>query len=743
MVFLIIVLTALINVALGIISFKKGPKSATHILLAIMTFIIALWTVTNYFSLHSPSSTETLFWIRVVMFVTAPLGPVVYLFCKAFPRKELRVNKYLLGWFIFATVSLELMAFTPLLFSRVSLENGVNPTPGPGILLFGINFIFPILAGFVEIIKKYRHSSGLEKLQLKYLLWGIILSFGLQILTNFIFVVVLKFSNLVILGPIFSLFMVGCIFYAVVRHRLLEVRLVLIRSVIYSLLVISFAAFYAVDVLLINNYFFQLNIDGPRAIIFSLLALFIAITFQPLKKLLEDATESVFFRNRYKSNEAVLQLTKIMASTLHQDALSQQSLQYLLKTLHISGGAFVLFKYVVLRDQKEYEVIREGLLEAKEYPHEIINELFYQKRILIYDEEQNGRIKHLLQSINASVALPLYDDTHDQGLLVLGEKKSGDPYTQQDINLLQIFGPEVSVAIQNTKSFDEIQRFNITLRNEVEKATKDLKIANQRLKELDILKDEFVSVASHELRTPMTAIKSYLWMALDGRGGPLTEKQKYYIERGYTSVDRLIKLVNDMLNISRIESGRLKMEMQAVNLDKLIEEVIEEMLPRAKELGINLLFDSKDALPPVLADPGKIREVLINLIGNSLKFTSSGGSIVISLSLAGDMLETRIVDTGDGISAEELPRLFQKFGLLPGSYAANQAVSGTGLGLYICRSLVELHEGKIWVKSDGKGKGTSFSFTLKLFSESDLREFMIKNNNKMKDDRLSVVRGQL
>lgn len=741
MVFLIIVLTALINVVLGVISLKKGPKSATHILLATMTFIIALWTVTNYFSLHSATGEETLFWIRVVMFVTAPLGPVVYLFCKAFPRKELRINRYLLGWFIGATLLLELMAFTPLLFSGVSLENGVNPTPGPGILLFGANFILPILAGFVEIIRKYRHSFGLEKLQLKYLLWGIIVSFGLQILTNFLFVVVLKFSDLVILGPIFSLIMVGCIFYAVVRHRLLEIRLVIIRSVVYSLLLIALAAFYAVDVLLINNYFFQLQIDGVRAAIFSFLALFIAITFQPLKKLLEDATESIFFKNRYKSNEAVLQLTKIMASTLHLDELSRRLLHYLLKTLHISGGAFVLFRYVVLRDGKEYEIIREGVPDTTEYSHQIINELFYQKRMLIYDEEKDGRIKHMLRSINASIVLPLYDDTHDQGLLILGERKSGDPYTQQDINLLQIFGPEVSVAIQNAKSFDEINRFNITLRNEVEKATKDLKIANQRLKELDILKDEFVSVASHELRTPMTAIKSYLWMALDGRGGPLTEKQKYYIERGYTSVDRLIKLVNDMLNISRIESGRLKMEMQAVTLDKLITEVIEEMLPRAKELGIELILDNKDDVPPVLADPGKIREVLINLIGNSLKFTSSGGSITIALSVTGGMVETKVTDTGDGISPEELPRLFQKFGLLPGSYAANQAVSGTGLGLYICRSLVELHEGQIWAKSDGRGKGTSFSFTLKLFSESDLREFIIKNNNKMKDDRLSVARG--
>src|SRR5260221_349700 len=135
----------------------------------------------------------------------------------------------------------------------------------------------------------------------------------------------------------------------------------------------------------------------------------------------------------------------------------------------------------------------------------------------------------------------------------------------------------------------------------------------------------------------MTAIKSYLWMALDGRGGALTEKQRYYIERGYLSVDRLIKLVNDMLNISRIESGRITVQLQAVDLQKLTEEVVEEVTPRANELEVTVEVQRADSLPQVSADPDKIKEVLFNLIGNSLKFTQKTGKITVSFSRNEDL----------------------------------------------------------------------------------------------------------
>lgn len=259
----------------------------------------------------------------------------------------------------------------------------------------------------------------------------------------------------------------------------------------------------------------------------------------------------------------------------------------------------------------------------------------------------------------------------------------------------------------------------------------ELQEANEKLKALDKLKDEFVSLASHELRTPMTAIKSYLWLVLQGEDGALNDKQKLYIQRSYSSVERLMKLVNDMLNISRIESGRLTINMQKVDLPKLTQEVVEEVTPRAKEEEVNVVIVPVSSLPPVIADPDKMKEVLFNLIGNSLKFTPKDGSITISFMQNGEFIETKIKDTGSGISAENLPKLFQKFGLVPDSYAVNKTASGTGLGLYICRSIIELHMGRIWVSSAGVGKGSEFTFSLNVFDENKMDTLVKKNSEKV------------
>ena len=227
------------------------------------------------------------------------------------------------------------------------------------------------------------------------------------------------------------------------------------------------------------------------------------------------------------------------------------------------------------------------------------------------------------------------------GAMVVGLKEDEQHVSDYRRDLLNRLAETVGIAIDNALLYTQVQT------------------ANERLKAIDLLKNEFVSVASHELRTPMTAIKSYLWMALQGKGGKLTEKQQYYIERGYNSADRLIRLVNDMLNISRIESGRITISMQSVDLLKLTQEVVEEVLPRAKEVGVTVTIAKTEALPPVLADPDKLKEVLFNLIGNSLKFTPKDGTVTVSFARKGDMIETKVIDNGVGIAPEDLGKLFQ------------------------------------------------------------------------------------
>jgi signal transduction histidine kinase len=293
------------------------------------------------------------------------------------------------------------------------------------------------------------------------------------------------------------------------------------------------------------------------------------------------------------------------------------------------------------------------------------------------------------------------------GTMTVGIGEDSNFSYEQQLELFDSLPNIVSIALDNSMLYQTIEK------------------ANSRLKELDVLKDEFVSVASHELRTPMTAIKSYIWMALDGQGGPLTDKQKFYLQRSYESTDRLIKLVNNMLNISRIDSGRISLELESVDLAKLTQEVIDEVAPRAKELSLSLEVHSTSSLPKVIADVDKIKEVMINLIGNSFKFTPANGSININFEITHDKIITHITDTGAGMTPEMIGNLFQKFGLIKGSYQTNQTPtsSGTGLGLYICKQIVELHKGHIEASSKGIHQGTTFSFSLPISTPTKLKLF--------------------
>jgi signal transduction histidine kinase len=309
--------------------------------------------------------------------------------------------------------------------------------------------------------------------------------------------------------------------------------------------------------------------------------------------------------------------------------------------------------------------------------------------------------------INDIFVYPLIISERLIGTIAVGIGQNSDFNFEQQKELLDSLPDIVSIALDNSLLYETIEK------------------ANSRLKELDELKDEFVSVASHELRTPMTAIKSYLWMALSGQGGPLNDKQKLYLQRSYDSTDRLIRLVNDMLNISRIESGRISLELDKVDLPKLVNEVIAEVSPRAKELEINIKINSDGPIPEVIADADKIREVIINLVGNSLKFTPKHGVISIDYYVRDNQMVTQISDTGTGFSPEMKKNLFQKFSLIKGSYQTNQtsAVQSTGLGLYICKQILSLHKGEIWADSKGINRGSTFSFSLPVLTPKLLKEF--------------------
>lgn len=311
--------------------------------------------------------------------------------------------------------------------------------------------------------------------------------------------------------------------------------------------------------------------------------------------------------------------------------------------------------------------------------------------------------------IHSLLVLPIQHSRELTGVLVLASAETADKIDAEEIEFGKMITRlvDLSYRLQDTES-------------SLTQITQQVYQMNAKLHQLDKLKDDFVSVASHELRTPMTAIRSYAWMALHRSDIPLSQKLQRYLYRVLVSTERLINLVNDMLNLSRIEAGRIEISPKTFDMLELVRDIIEEVKMKANEKRIQITV-FEHAMPKVFADPDKVREILLNLIGNSLKFTYPGGLINIDFFSDGKTLEVTVKDNGAGISKDDLSKLFHKFSRLDNSYTSVTVSGGTGLGLYISKNLVELMHGKIWVTSDGEDKGASFSFSLPVASEEVLQ----------------------
>ncbi len=258
----------------------------------------------------------------------------------------------------------------------------------------------------------------------------------------------------------------------------------------------------------------------------------------------------------------------------------------------------------------------------------------------------------------------------------------------------------------------------IESREEIERLATDLSRANNRLQELDQLKSEFVSIASHQLRSPLTAIKGYASLILDGSFGKTPPAIHEAVDKMFQSCQSLVVMVEDFLNVSRIEQGRMKYEFETLDLEKVVKSVVDEQKPSAEHAHLSLTF-STDHLPPyfVKADLSKIRQVVLNLIDNAIKYTPKGS---ISVRLTKKRAERKIIlavaDTGIGIDKETIPVLFSKFSRAKNANKVN--VIGTGLGLYVVKEIVAGHKGEVWIESGGVGKGSTFFVELLEDSEA-------------------------
>lgn len=267
-------------------------------------------------------------------------------------------------------------------------------------------------------------------------------------------------------------------------------------------------------------------------------------------------------------------------------------------------------------------------------------------------------------------------------------------------------------------------------------AEERLKKANQELKKLNEIKSSYISVVSHELRTSITSIKNAVYILATGKAGALNEAQGRFLDMAVRNVSRLTETLNDVLDLSKIEAGKVEFRYTKTDPTHIIQQLITTFQPQAEANFLRLVMDCPAGLPMVNADPKKIERVLCNLLSNAIKFTPEGGHITVAAQGNHENVEVSVADTGFGLSPDEQERVFEQF--YQAGDCLRRTAQGTGLGLSIAKQLVEGHGGRIWVESE-VGKGSRFSFTLPVFSQKVKR---LGPSSAARSSRKKVRRGR-
>ena len=358
-----------------------------------------------------------------------------------------------------------------------------------------------------------------------------------------------------------------------------------------------------------------------------------------------------------------------------------------------------------------YGVVQIGVTGAK--MHEALNRMIGNVILIT--------IAVILSGIFAAVVLTRRITTPLKNLVEVARRVAGGdltasvgPMTRDEVGQLTTVFSQMTVSLRERdlavkQAYQELEQLNRTLEQRVHQRTSELQAANEKLKELDHVKSQFVSVVSHELRTPMTSIKGYVENLLDGLAGALTHKQTYSLDRVKHNVERLTRMINELLDLSKIEAGRLDLALAPIALPEVAEEVVESYQAAANQRSIVLRAIFPMPLPRVMADADKLSRVLINLVHNAIKFTPHEGKIVVEGRVnEGRHVEVSVTDSGNGIPPHDIEKIFDKFYW---SESAPVEARGAGLGLAIAKNLVELHGGAIRVEST-LGQGSRFSFTV-------------------------------
>lgn len=921
----VVVIINLFALGLGMRVYLANRKKRMNQWFGIMSLSTIMWVNFAYLGDSTKNIADGAIWYRlnlgaVSLFLLSAYHFYVLCFLKQGGKNILLEWLVTLGNLLFFALAI----FTNLIIETSQIqERGTDFVYGRLGDFYNYFALSVALLIFYYLGRYYFSLTRSEKLKIQYFLIGTFSMIIFNIIFNIIFPTLLHTIKYQHFGDYSSIFLLTFTAYAIIRYRLMNIKLVISRSILYLLLVSIVAALFTLATFLSGKYLQQEFGVGP---FFTTLvaSIIIVIGLDPLKSIIARATDKVFYKDKIDYQNVLRTVSQTINKEIDLDILVAAVTRILRDKLKIKRVILFLPNrrgggYSGIDIQKStHRAVRlnrkEPLIATfRNRKDPIVTEELSRQ---IYDMSDGAtktdlnRVLASLERLNAQVLVPIFLDDQLKGLLLFGDKLSGDVYAKDDLQLFEVVAPEIGTALEKAQLYKEVKDFNVKLRIEVKNATEELQTinlelqernnflialqkitgiitrsldlqkvtqtivdgvntelhylgaalfltsrdrrtislnaisdatnvqelmgsvpapknfftgafsatvdnfltrsirtghiqvsdrlsdfsgsivkkdivdniqdhfkiraavavpifseqeiigtilyvlqrerrdlketdiqmmrsladqsgivvrnlklyeqlqdvngqlqkANADLKQLDEVKSEFMSIASHQLRTPLSGIMGYLSMLVEGDYGKFTSEQDMILENVLDATKRMIRLVNVFLNITRIEAGRFKLNRTEVQFEEVIANVVHELMIPAKQKGLTLTFDPPTPKTRALwVDRDKFTDVVLNLVDNAIKYTEKGW-VKVRLLEEKTGIRVEVSDSGVGIDPRQATNLFNKF--VRGSGIARIQPDGSGLGLFIAKKIVEAHAGRVWVESAGEGKGSTFIFEL-------------------------------
>lgn len=711
---LIVIAATVASLLIGFFVLSRDPKRLINRVFALTTLAFVAIIVANSMTIGSGISPyESLFFMRIVIASTS-LALVGLYFLVLLIRddnpKILHETKHKMA--LLATAIVVALEISPAVFPSISFQ-GTQPIPEPGFAapLFVIHSLFFLTASLVVLFRALPKAHRTKRLQFISIIVGLTPILLFAPITSFIFPVVLHQAGLIFLTPLYAVFFVAMVAYAMVRHGLFDIKQAAARTFTYALTLLSLSIIYYFLAFIISNIILGSNSGANFALspVSIVIALVLAFIFQPIKKFFDKITNKLFYKDSYNSDDFFARLNRKLISTTDLRKLLQVISSEISETLKSEQASFFIYSdsghYVSAGTRGHKQLPKADALMVNDYIHEAGEAIIV---LGITDIPQS--VRRMMISHRLSVILPLEKNESIIGYLCLGDHRSSR-YTGKDIKVLETVADALVVAVQNALSIQEIRDLNDSLQQRIAEATKELRASNSQLKKLDEAKDEFISMASHQLRTPLTSVKGYISMVLEGDVGKVTGEQRKMLHEAFNSSERMVHLINDFLNVSRLQTGKFTIEARPVNLAKLVEQELDSLQTSVASRGMKFAYKMPKNFPEVNVDESKISQVIMNFADNAMYYSRENSTINVKLAVDSDEIVFTVKDTGIGVPKEDQARLFTKF--YRASNARTQRPDGTGVGLFLAKKVVDAHGGQIIFESV-ENKGSTFGFRLKL-----------------------------